>query len=284
MPPGARNDRLNAHHPRHSGNTGAVPELPDVEGHARFWRKHAAGHTVRRVRVTDDDVLRNTTRQGLGRALAGRRLADPVRWGKWLLAPTDGRATLLVHFGMTGLLVSSADEDRFHPHDRVVIWLSEGWVAYRSQRKLGGLWLVRSDREREEITGRLGPDAAEVDRDRLETLLRGRRGGLKAALMNQEVMAGVGNELSDEVLWRAGIHPRRSVGDLDGDDITRLAHALDQAVQDSVPAGRIPDDDGWLNAVRGEPDPVCPRCGAAVSHGTVAGRTAYWCSEEQPAP
>lgn len=261
-----------------------MPELPDVEGHARFWREHATGHTVRRVRVNDRDVVRNSTPQGLGRALAGRRWTAPARWGKWLLAPTEDGPTLLLHFGMSGLLTASATDEGGHSHDRVVIELSEGWVAYRSQRKLGGLWLVRSDREREEVTGRLGPDAAEIDRNELGARLDGRRGGVKAALMNQEVMAGVGNELSDEVLWRARVHPRQRVSELDAEALDRLADALAAAVRESIPTGRIPDDDGWLNAVRGQETAACPRCGAAIDQGTVAGRTAYWCSKEQVSP
>lgn len=261
-----------------------MPELPDVEGHRRFWRTHVTGRRVQRVRVHDDGVLRNTSSQGLGRSLSQRRFESPARWGKWLLAPTDGPAMLLLHFGMTGLLASADTHDEPGEYGQVVFELDRGWVAYRSQRKLGGLWLVRSESEREAVTGPLGPDAGEIDRSQLHKLLSGRRGGIKSTLMNQEVMAGVGNELSDEVLWRAGVHPRTRTDALDDDALDRLADALEDAIAGSVEAGHIPASEGWLNAVRGTGDPRCPRCGAEVASGTVAGRTAYWCVGEQPEP
>ena len=167
---------------------------------------------------------------------------------------------MLPHFGVTSSLASRGRGDELTDADRIVWKLEDGWIAYRSQHKLGGVWLARDDREREEITGPPGPDAATL-RERLT----GRGGGTK-------------------VLLRAGMHPRRQVAELGDDDVDRLTTALSETIESSLPAGRIPASDGWLNAVRGNDEAACPRCGAPLASGTVAGRTAWWCTAEQSEP
>ena len=257
-----------------------MPELPDVEGRRRYVARFGEGRTVRHVAVLDRQVVRGTTPQGLGRALHARRLGHPDRRGKWLLVPTDG-PTLVVHFGMDGDLAWSSRPGRPEPHDRVLLDLDGGRLAYRSARKLGGVWLASDDRDVERVTGRLGPDATEVGREELEALLSGRRGGLKSALMDQSLLAGIGNELSDEILWRARLHPGRPASGLSGDELDRLHRALTEVLRESMRHGRIPDEPGWLESVRGTDAPRCPRCGARIERTTVAGRTAHLCPREQ---
>src|SRR6266508_163604 len=109
-----------------------MPELPDVEAYRKFFRAHAMGRTVRSLSV-DPTVVRNTTPQGLSRALRGRRFEEPDRLGKWLIAWTDGPA-LLLHFGMTGDLIWSGDEPDRHRHDRLILVFSEGELRYRNMR------------------------------------------------------------------------------------------------------------------------------------------------------
>lgn len=112
-----------------------MPELPDVEGYRRFFERHAAGKEIRSISVCRD-MLRNATPQALGRALRGRRFAEPVPHGKWLMCPTGG-PILVLHFGMTGDLIWSGDEPDRHRHDRLFIELSGGELRYRNMRKLG---------------------------------------------------------------------------------------------------------------------------------------------------
>lgn len=258
-----------------------MPELADVEGFRRVIAEHVVGRPVRGVAVPDAELLEGTTPQGLGRALRGRALVEPRRHGKWLLAPTDGGATLLFHFRMTGQLVWDEDTDR-HRHDRIVLAFDGGELRYREQRRLGRVWLLRGDDELSEVTGPLGPDALEVDRDQLGELLAGRRAMLKTALMDQRHIAGLGNELSDEILWRAGLAPRRRTDELAADDVDRLHQSLREVLRDSVDVGRIPEEPGWLETERGADDPRCPRCGIGLQRETVAGRTSYWCPACQP--
>jgi formamidopyrimidine-DNA glycosylase len=253
-----------------------VPELPDVEGFRRYLARHAEGRRIIGVEVPDRAMVRNRSPQAFARSLIGRRFGSPRRHGKWLIASVDG-VELLMHFGMTGLLQWAPPGQPRHRHDRVVFVGEGGELRYNNMRRFGGLWLARDQRERDAVTGPLGPDALHLDRERFERLIERRRGGIKAALMDQRLIAGVGNLLSDEILWRAGVHPSAPVAGLSRGRIDRLYVALDEAVSESIRYGRVPHGRRWLTRVRDERQPACPRCGTPLRRGTVAGRTAVWC-------
>lgn len=259
-----------------------MPELPDVEGFRRFFARHAQGRRVIRVTAPDPQVLRGTSVQGLGRALHGRRFAAPRRHGKWLFAPTDDGPVVALHFGMSGRLEWSSDGSGRHRHDRLVFVLDTGELRVSSMRKLGGAWLARHERDLADITGPLGPDAKTATREQLAGLLAERRGGVKSALMDQAVVAGPGNLVVDETLWRARVHPARPAASLSADELAATHRSLREVLEDAVPRGRVPRDDDWLTGVRDVADPRCPRCGAAVRSDTVAGRSTRWCPDCQP--
>lgn len=259
-----------------------MPELPDVEGFRRVAAAHGTRQRVAGVSVPGPDMLRNTSPQGLGRALKRRRLAEPRRHGKWLILPSEDGHALLLHFGMTGTLVPADPDDERHPHDRLVLGLDNGELRYRNMRKFGGVWLSDDDADAiRAVTGDLGPDALGLDAARLRERLGDARGAVKAALMNQERIAGIGNLLADEVCWRAGIAPGRRVGSLGDEEWAALADALQETLAAAVPAGRVPGDEGWLTGVRGEDEARCPRCGATLRRARIAGRSTLWCPRDQ---
>jgi formamidopyrimidine-DNA glycosylase len=260
-----------------------MPELPDVEGFRRFLARHASGRRIEGVSVPNPAILRNTTPQAIGRALAGCTLARPRRIGKWLLAPADGYV-LLLHFGMTGLLSWNSARDRRHRHDRLILRLDGGDLRYRNMRMLGGVWLARDEAEVRRITGPLGPDAGRIERGEFEALLEGSTAGTKALLMNQQRVAGIGNELSDEILWRARVHPARRASSLERGERRRIHRALREVIAASNRHGRIPVENRWLRGQRGRRNPRCPRCRTPIERSTIAGRTAYWCPDCQPRP
>jgi formamidopyrimidine-DNA glycosylase len=257
-----------------------VPELPDVEGFRRYLAGHAAGHRITRIEAPDREIIRNRSAQALGRAVRGRRFGEPGRHGKWLIAPV-GDVELLLHFGMTGELRWASDAACRHRHDRLIFVCDDGELRYNNMRRFGGVWLARDHAERDEVTGPLGPDAAGLGSDEFEQLLAGRRGTIKAALMDQRLIAGIGNLLSDEILWRARIHPAAAVATLGAARRRRLYDALYAAVTESIRYGRIPRGPRWLTRVRDDRSADCPRCGARLRHATIAGRTACWCPREQ---
>jgi formamidopyrimidine-DNA glycosylase len=227
-------------------------------------------------------VLRNTSAGALERNLAGRRFGAPRRHGKWLILPTDG-PVLLVHSGMTGhpyYAPAGADKEGF---ERLVVKLDRGELRYADRRKLGGVWLAADEDDATRVMGRQGPDALNIDLRAFRKTLSGRRGGLKATLMDQSVVAGLGNLLADEILWQARLHPLRSVATLSDDDLRRLHATMRRVLRAAVRRGRVPGLPRWLTAVRDEPDPSCPRCGTRLTRSRVNGRTTLWCPRCQPA-
>ena len=256
-----------------------MPELPDVEGFRRTFERHAEGKRVRGVRVLDRGVVRNTTPQRLGRALSGRRFGAARRHGKWLTCPTEDSAALIFHFGMTGSLVWSGEEPEEHRHDRVVFELDDGALRFRDMRKLHGVWLARDVDEARAVLGQLGPDALAVSEDELLALLAWRRRTVKAALMDQRIIAGLGNLLVDEALWQARLDPRRPIPSLSDRELRDLYRKVRKVLRDSLPYGLVPGKRTWLTGAR--ESGRCPRCGGELARVRVAGRTTVLCPREQ---
>ncbi|RBM07301.1 Fpg/Nei family DNA glycosylase [Streptomyces sp. PT12] len=262
-----------------------MPELPDVEDYRRILDSCGRGRRITRIDVADAGVLRGTTAPRLRDALEGRRVAAPERRGKWLLARTDG-PTALLHFGMTGRLVCQEATDPPARHDRVTFVLDGGahQLRYRDQRKLKGIWLAESESDVERLIGDQGPDALDVTPAGLEALLSGRRGRIKSVLTDQTVIAGLGNLLADEILWRAGIRPSRPANDLDRGERRSLATAMRSVLRASVKAGRVPARPSWLTGHRDAPGAACPKGCGPMRRDRVAGRTTAWCPDCQRDP
>ena len=269
--------------PSTSGYVRAVPELPDVEGFRRLLHCRVVGQKVTAIEVRDPGVVRGRSGEDLARQVEGRRFSEADRRGKWLLARTDG-PTVLFHFGMTGSLIWERPDAECLRFDRVVIHVGSGKLVFNDQRKLGGMWLADSEEALREVIGEQGPDALGLTSRRLEERLAGRRGALKSLLMDQHVVAGLGNMLSDEILWRAGIHPARRLGDLQPHERDELGRSLQRVLRASVQVGAIPRRPTWLSSQRSLTDPHCPRCRARLATSRVGRRTSYWCPLCQPIP
>ena len=260
-----------------------MPELPDVEQYRRFFARHATGRTVASV-WADPTILRNATVRGLGAALRGRQFQEPGRQGKWLLGWTDGPA-LLLHSGMTGELIWSGDEPARHRWDRLVVRLAGGdELRYRNMRKLGGVWLAHDEHETHQVLGSLGPDALGLSRHELIALLGRRRGQVKAALMDQTFLAGIGNLIADEVLWQARLHPKRLLSTLSDEDRDGLARIIRAVLREAVDRyDHVERKRSWLSPVRARPGARCPRCGTLLERTVAGGRTTWFCPRCQPA-
>jgi formamidopyrimidine-DNA glycosylase len=259
-----------------------VPELPEVEAYTRLAHR-ALGRTMAAVSAPDPWFLKGGVDQRtLRSALVGRRLTAARRIGKLMLVDIDGGPTLGIRFGMTGTLVvddrAGVDELVYAPRrhdprwDRFSIGFGDGGsLVVQDPRRLGGVMLAP------DVSG-LGPDAASVTLSALARALRGSKAPLKARLLDQSRIAGIGNLMADEVLWRAGLSPLRPAGSLSATEVRRLHRHLVRTVGDLIERGG--SHRGDLMEER-HPGGRCPRDGAELTRTTVGGRTSWWCPRHQ---
>jgi formamidopyrimidine-DNA glycosylase len=248
-----------------------LPELPEAERARLAIEQRALGRRIAAVDDRDTYVCRPHAPGEIAAALTGRELVSAHRRGKTLWVETDGGPTLGLHLGMAAHI--SIDEPPIdRPWDRFVLEFEDGGrMALRDRRRLGRAVLDP------DLTN-LGPDAADVGR----AVFRDRVGrgemAIKPRLMDQSVVAGLGNLLVDEILWRARLHPLRPAGSLTDDELDALRRHVRAAVRSSIRRGGAHTGD--LNPHR-ERGGHCPRCGAALVRDTIGGRTTYWCPSEQ---
>jgi len=259
-----------------------MPELPDVEA-ARLQIEAHVGSRILDVGASDTSVLRNASLDELRDVLLRRRITGASRRGKWLVVHT-GVPSVVIHLGMTGQLCwqpATVDRERF---ERVTFTTDQGELRFTDRRKLGGIWLALRPVQVEALLGGLGPDALSVSCADLVAALTTRRGRLKLALLDQSLVAGLGNMLSDEILWRARLHPDRDPSTLTTLEGRRLCRALGRALTAAVREGHIPRTASWLSSQRGADAPRCPRCRSPLRSSKMNGRTALWCPRCQPQP
>jgi formamidopyrimidine-DNA glycosylase len=269
-----------------------MPELPEVELYRRL-AEHAVGRRVASVATPDAWYLkRGATPQLLSSVLVGRTFTAARRRGKLLLLDvSSGGGVLGLRFGMSGrLLVDDVAgvSDLLYSSNRAGPQAPDGWdlsawdrfavrfadggaLVVRDPRRLGGVELDPDE-------ARLGPDAATVTPAQLRTALDGSHAPLKARLMDQSRLAGVGNLIADEALWRAGLDPARAAGSLTTADVRRLHRHLVGTIFDFVRDGGSHTGALLPHRVDGG---RCPRDGAPLVRRRVGGRTTWSCPEHQ---
>jgi formamidopyrimidine-DNA glycosylase len=278
-----------------------MPELPEVETIRRQLAPAAEGRVLERLEVLDARWCEPAAPAEVSDAVRGRRVERLSRRGKYLIWELEDEVHLLMHLRMTGnLFVVPADEDRDdRPHLRARLVLDSGErVLFVDVRRFGtGLVLLGDDALEQYFSSRLGvePLSPEFTADALRALAAGRRAPVKAFLLSQERIAGVGNIYADEALWRAKIHPLRPVGTLKRAQIEALRDGVVASLEAGIDArGATIDDfrhtdgasgsfqDRFLVHLRaGEP---CFRCGTTIVKLRAAGRGTYICPHCQPKP
>ena len=260
-----------------------MPELAEVDAYRRLATR-ALGRRVAEVIAPDAWYLRGgLDAASLADALVGRKFVDARRTGKLLLLDTDGGGPVLgLRFGMSGrLLVDgtagvdellySSDQD-LERWDRFGVRFADGGdLRIRDPRRLGGVELAPTET-------RLGPDALTVTAEDLAVVLARSQAPLKARLLDQARLAGVGNLAADEILWRAGLDPGRPAGTLSPKEVARLHEHLVGTLADLITRGG--SHMGDLQAER-HPGGTCPKDGSPLIRRTVGGRTTWSCPKHQ---
>jgi formamidopyrimidine-DNA glycosylase len=244
-----------------------MPELPEAE-RARQTLESALGRRIARVDDSDTYVCRPHQPGEIADALVGHELTSAHRRGKFLWLETDDGPVLGLHLGMAGKIVVDGDAEDVLRWDRFSIEFEDGTrLALRDSRRLGRA-VLNPD------FSHVGPDAAKVGRDEFRRLIGRGHTAVKARLLNQSAISGVGNLLADQALWQARIAPPRDTGELSEADLDRLRRELRSAIRSAVRKGGV-STGRFVRARRYEG--ICPRDGHALSRATVGGRTTYWC-------
>ena len=274
-----------------------MPELPEVETVANGVHERVAGLRIQQVWTSGKPQTFKSPEAELAETLTGARVERVRRVGKTVvldLAPglreaDSGHAQFLVHLGMTGRLLVSSPEVPWAPHTHAVLSLSDGReLRFVDPRRFGRLSVVR------ETGGYAGPGAepTTIGPDDFAALFRGRKLAIKAALLNQSLVHGVGNIYADEALFRAGIRPRKAAGRLTRPELHRLHTQLQQvlaraialggsSVSDYVDAAGVRGFFQQEHKVYGRAGEACRDCGAPLKKIIVGGRTTVYCPKCQ---
>jgi formamidopyrimidine-DNA glycosylase len=276
-----------------------MPELPEVETIRRQLAPALEGRVVERLEVLDPRWCEPAPPDEVADAVAGRVIESLGRRGKYLILELADDVHLVMHLRMTGNLLLVSGQDPEPPYVRVRLLLDDGnRLVFSDVRRFGtGVVLLGSEARDAYFAARLGvePLGPDFTADALRALARGRRAPVKAFLLTQERIAGVGNIYADEALFRARIHPLRPVGTLRRGQLESLREAIVETLEEGIDArGATIDDfrnaDGASGAFQdrflaygreGEP---CVRCGTPIRKLRAAGRGTYVCERCQPRP
>jgi formamidopyrimidine-DNA glycosylase len=259
-----------------------MPELPDVETFKRYLETTSLHQCIVRVEVLSIDLLKGVAKRDFARPLKGRHFESTRRHGKHLFVHTDANTWLRLHFGMTGFLRYFKSKEQAPPHARVLFIFEKDYrLAFDDQRKFGEIGLIK-DVDAFLKKRALGPDALDVDLSELKDTVKKHRGAVKSILMNQQLIAGIGNLYADEILFHARIHPATESTRLSDKDLKRLframRHVLEKAIEYRADADRMPKS--WLLLHRGKGG-KCPRCRRELRSSKTSGRTAWFCEHCQ---
>jgi formamidopyrimidine-DNA glycosylase len=283
-----------------------MPELPEVETVARGLQLAVAGRRILSVTLGKTDFIDNP--QDLERELPGREIRSVERYGKFMLlrlqrsgagtsesGEIESETALLVHLGMTGMLMPVLADEPHKKHTHVFMVLDDGReLRYIDPRRFGRMAYLAGEVLVEELK-RFGADPLEVDREEFIKRIRSRKSRIKALLLNQEVLRGVGNIYADESLWRSKIHPASMASKLTPKQVAELYRALQAILQraiamrgssisDFVDAKGEPGEYQQHHRVYGREGKPCFRCKTPIRRIIVAGRSSHFCPFCQKAP
>jgi formamidopyrimidine-DNA glycosylase len=276
-----------------------MPELPEVETVARGLQAVLPGRRILSVRLGKTDFMEDPA--AIKQHLPGSQIRGVRRYGKFLLLDLESSNesteiySLLIHLGMTGRIVTCSPEVPVAPHTHAFFALDDGReMRYTDIRRFGSMRIL-PDGRRDEVLGSLGLDPLEATGDEFRAKLHSRRARIKALLLDQHVLRGMGNIYTDESLWRARIHPVRLGANLKDDELRRLYRAMRAVLAEAIrfrgsSVSDYVDSEGrrggfqQRHRVYQREGKKCFRCGEIIRRAIVAGRSSYFCPCCQPAP
>lgn len=268
-----------------------MPELPEIETVRRVVGPQVLGRTVVSVRAADNRILANTTPQSLSSMLTGRRFISAGRRGKALVLTDDLGGRTVIRFGMTGQLYvcPQGTEEEKHTHETIL--LDDGTeLRYVDPRRFGRIWYFRDGEADTSGIENLGiePDDRRLDPGYLEARFERRGTTVKEGLLDQSVVAGIGNIWSDEILFEAGICPLTPCRELTQEQLERLAHTIPEKISFAVESNAVSNEEYMAGKSRkyfdmgplkvyGRGGKACSKCGTVLVRNTVGGRSTCWC-------
>jgi formamidopyrimidine-DNA glycosylase len=273
-----------------------VPELPEVETIRAKLAPVLTGRRLVSVAILDPRLVRPYEPAEIAAELAGERVASVERRGKYLVVRFETGRVLLIHLRMTGSLRHGDANPAEDAHRRAVVRLDDGSdVVYRDVRRFGTWLLLEPDEVEPYLTARLGEEPLDTlfTAARLGERLANRKAPLKAALLDQRTLAGMGNIYVDEALWRARLHPLRPAHTIDRGELRRLHRGIRAALEAGLARQgstlrdyRQPDGSAGSMQhefkVYGRGGEPCDRCGTPIAKTRVAGRGTWFCPTCQP--
>jgi formamidopyrimidine-DNA glycosylase len=268
-----------------------MPELPEVETVAQKLRREPSllGRRIDAVRVLWPREIDKMPPEVFASAVTGARVSDVGRIGKFVLITLESggaQRPMLVHLRMSGRLDVVPEQAAFTKHARVVWLLDNGYaLCFDDARKFGRVYLPNS---LEDITGKIGPDALQVEFETFWEKLRVKRGALKSVLLDQRFIAGVGNIYADESLHRALLKPTRKALTVKEADARRLYDTIREVLHEGIAANGASFD--WVYPggnfqenfrVYGQTGKPCPRCGAPIQRIVLGQRSTHYCARCQ---
>jgi formamidopyrimidine-DNA glycosylase len=276
-----------------------MPELPEVETVARGLREVLPGRRIVSVRLGKTDFIDDPAL--LEHDLPGSTIARIRRLGKFLLLDLEPKGTppeegsLLIHLGMTGKITVSPPEAPVPLHTHVFLGLDDGReLRYNDVRRFGRMALLANGAH-QRVLGDLGVEPLEATEEEFRARIQSRSAHIKALLLDQRVLRGIGNIYADESLWRAKIHPRKLGAKLTQDELRRLHRAVrdilleairlrGSSVSDYVDSAGQMGEYQLRHRVYQREGKKCFRCGALIRRIIVAGRSSHFCPRCQPSP
>jgi formamidopyrimidine-DNA glycosylase len=269
-----------------------MPELPEVETVARSLRPKLVGRKIVDIRNTWPRHIDRPDYAGFINRIRGRMITDVSRRGKFLLFPLDNGETLIIHLRMSGHLAVILPQTPADKHTHTIFELDNGLeLRFRDTRKFGRIYLVKNQ---DEVLGKLGPEPLVEDFsvETLNEIMRGKRRLLKPFLLDQTMIAGIGNIYADEALFYAGLHPRRRTDTLAEWDIKKLHEGIQHVLWLGVqregasintylkPNGEKGNMQEDVKVFRRTGEP-CFKCGNPIQRIVLGGRSTHFCENCQ---